>query len=340
MTTIEVNTPSGTYPVHVGRGLLEKVGELFSLDRRVFILTDTGVPARYAEAIRAACRESTVYTVPMGEGSKSLTVMEEALVAMLHFDLTRTDCVVAVGGGVVGDLGGFLAATYMRGIDFYNVPTTMLSQVDSSIGGKTAVNLGTVKNIVGAFHQPRGVLVDLDTLKTLPARHVSAGLCEAIKMAASFDEELFCRFEELSREDAVCEETVTRALDIKRRIVEADEREAGLRRVLNLGHTLGHGIEAAEGLGGLYHGECVALGMLAVCSDEVKARLLPVFEKFGLPTEYKGSLDTALSYIRHDKKCEGDQWVCVVLCERIGTWRIERMTLADFERNAKDRICV
>lgn len=338
MTELFVNTERGGYPVTVGQGLLENVCRYFSLDRRVFIITDTGVPAVYAKTVAAACRTSTVYTVPEGEGSKSLSTAEAVLRAMLDFGMTRTDCVVAVGGGVVGDLSGFVAATFMRGIDFYNVPTTLLSQVDSSVGGKTAVNLGGVKNSVGIFYPPRAVLVDTDTLATLSARQLSSGMCEIIKMAASADGELFSVLEDTSVEDAICEHVIARAIDIKRLVVEHDEHESGLRRILNLGHTLGHAIETAEGLGGLLHGECVALGMIPVCSDEVLSRVIPLFEKFSLPIEYKNDMEVALDYIKHDKKCDGDAFVFAVFCDKIGTARIERISQESFIRLVRERM--
>lgn len=338
MTQLRVTLPEHSYTVTVGRGLLRQAHTFMDLSRRVFILTDSGVPSQYAETIRACAACATVYTVPQGEGSKSLRVLGEVLESMLAFEMTRRDCVVAVGGGVVGDLGGFAAATYMRGIDFYNVPTTLLSQVDSSIGGKTAVNLGVVKNIVGAFHQPKAVLVDPDTLRTLPARQMASGYAEAIKMALAFDKELFSLFECADFDDDTLTQAIARSIDIKRRVVEQDEKETGLRRALNLGHTLGHGIEAAEGLGGLYHGECVALGMLPMCSPDVKHRLLPVLARFGLQTDYKYDIDYALSFLKHDKKSQGDGVVSVVLVDEVGSFRMERMPFAALETMIKERV--
>ena len=280
MTKLHLDLGSHGYDIHIGRGLIQRVGEIFNLNRRVLILTDSGVPKEYAEIVKSACREATILTMPEGEGSKSIDGFSKVLSAMVDFGMTRTDCLVAVGGGVMGDLGGFSAASYMRGIDFYNIPTTLLSQVDSSIGGKTAINLGGVKNIVGAFYQPKGVVVDPDLLSTLPERHVANGMAEVIKMAVSFDAELFGKIEN----GADILEVIEGSLKIKKMVVENDERESGVRRVLNLGHTLGHAIEATDG--SLYHGECVAIGMMAVCSDEVKARLVPLLKKCGLPTEY------------------------------------------------------
>ena len=336
MKKIHLTLPGGGYDITVGRGLIGRADEYMNLDRKVFIITDDGVPCEYAEAVVKGCREAMVYTVRSGEGSKSLGTMEELLTAMMNFGITRTDCVVAVGGGVVGDLAGFTAASYMRGIDFYNIPTTMLAQVDSSIGGKTAVNLGCVKNIVGAFYQPKAVLIDTDVLDTLPKRHLSAGLAEAVKMSLTSDAKLFSFFEnnEITKENIA--DVIVGALEIKRSVVEADEKEAGLRRILNFGHTLGHGIEAEEGLGGLYHGECVALGMLPFCSDEVRRILIPVLKKLDLPTEFNGNLDNAIEFVVHDKKCSGNT-VSVILVDKVGSYRIEKLSLEQFKNLVKER---
>ena len=230
MNTLHMNLGERSYDIQIGRGLLSQANEFWNLNRKVFIVTDTGVPEEYARTVASLSLEAKVVTVPMGEGSKSLETFSRLIGEMIAFGLTRTDCAVAVGGGVVGDLVGYLAASYMRGIDFYNAPTTLLSQVDSSIGGKTALNAGGVKNIVGAFHQPRGVIADLDTLSTLPKRQVSNGLAEAVKMAVTSDRELFGIFEKNSFETLDLETVVTRSLMIKKQVVEEDERESGLRK--------------------------------------------------------------------------------------------------------------
>ena len=336
MKRIHLTLPDGGYDITVGRGLIGRADEYMRLDRRVFIVTDDGVPSVYAEAVAKKCREAMIHTVKSGEGSKSLATLEELLTAMMNFGMTRTDCVVAVGGGVVGDLAGFAAACYMRGVDFYNVPTTMLAQVDSSIGGKTAVNLGSVKNIVGAFYQPKAVLIDTDVLKTLPKRHLAAGLAEAVKMSLTSDEKLFSFFENEAITEENIEDVIVGALEIKRRVVEEDERESGLRKILNFGHTLGHGIEAEEGLGGLYHGECVALGMLPFSSGAVRARLVRVLSGLGLPPEFRGDLDRAIELVAHDKKCSGDS-VSVIFVDEVGSFRIEKLTLEQFKNLVKER---
>ena len=331
MTKLHLDLGSHGYDIHIGRGLIQRVGEIFNLNRRVLILTDSGVPKEYAEIVKSACREATILTMPEGEGSKSIDGFSKVLSAMVDFGMTRTDCLVAVGGGVMGDLGGFSAASYMRGIDFYNIPTTLLSQVDSSIGGKTAINLGGVKNIVGAFYQPKGVVVDPDLLSTLPERHMANGMAEVIKMAVSFDAELFGKIEN----GADILEIIEGSLKIKKMVVENDERESGIRRVLNLGHTLGHAIEATDG--GLYHGECVAIGMMAVCSDEVKARLVPMLKGCGRPTEYTGDVKSVVSKIALDKKSDGDE-IYIIYVDTVGSYRIEKQSIRDFTLLCEEKI--
>ena len=192
---IHMNLGQDSYDIVVERGVLTKANQHLNLNRRVLIVTDEGVPSEYAKTLAAQCRDSVICTIDQGESSKSLSVFEKLLHVMLDRDFSRKDCVVAVGGGVVGDLSGFAASAYMRGIDFYNIPTTLLSQIDSSIGGKTAINFGGVKNIVGAFYQPKKVLIDPDLLKTLPSRQIANGLAEAIKMSLTSDKELFELFE-------------------------------------------------------------------------------------------------------------------------------------------------
>lgn len=333
MNVLNMELGAHSYPIFIGRGLLEKAADLFNLNRKVFIVTDEGVPNKYADTIKSLCKAATVKTIKMGESSKSFDTLEELLYAMSDFGMSRGDCVVAVGGGVVGDLAGFAASIYMRGVDFYNVPTTLLSQVDSSIGGKTAVNLGAIKNSVGSFKQPKAVLIDVDTLDTLPLRHKRNGMCEAVKMAATSNKDLFGIFENHTEEYLynIIEEIITEALKIKKAVVEEDECEKGLRRILNFGHTFGHAIESAEGLSGLYHGECVALGMLAVSEAEVKERLLAVLKKLHLPTEYEGDKEAAFAYIAHDKKCIAGG-VSVILCPSIGEFTIKDMTLEEFKK--------
>ena len=317
---IPVNADNGCYDIVLERGSLKKAGQLLELDRRVLVVTDEGVPPEYAGCVASRCREAIVVTVPRGEGSKSFEQLERLLSAMLEASFTRGDCVVAVGGGVVGDLSGFAASCYMRGIDFYNIPTTLLAQVDSSVGGKTAVNFGGVKNIVGAFYQPKKVIIDPGTLKTLERRQLMAGLAEAIKMAATSSAELFEIIEKSEDLDADLPEIIRRSLCIKRDVVEQDPKENGLRRILNFGHTVGHAVEGFN-KGKLLHGECVALGMPPMCSGEALERMTKVLKKYGLPTEIEQSADELMPYLKHDKKMTADL-VKVVLVDKIGQFRI------------------
>ena len=321
----------GSYTVYCERGALAHIGDYFALDRRVLIVTDTGVPAEYAKTVAKSCSAPIILTVNEGEDSKSLETFSVLCKTMLDNDFTRSDCVVAVGGGVVGDLACFAASAYMRGIDFYNIPTTVLSAVDSSVGGKSGVNFEGVKNILGAFYQPKGVLFDADVLKTLPPRQISAGLAEAIKMATTSDAELFEFIEKSDDLDRDLAEIIYRSLLIKKNVVEIDPTEKGLRKVLNFGHTIGHAIESSKGLGEFYHGECVALGMLPLCSEAVRERLTAVLKKYGLPTEVEYDKDEIMSYLIHDKKMSGNE-ITVVYVGEIGSFEFKKIKALELRK--------
>lgn len=333
MTTLKMNLGENSYPIIIGNKLLERANEYFDLSRKTLIVTDDGVPHKYSEQIAKLCNHPIVHSVKSGEVSKSFETLQELLMLMQQNEFGRSDCVVAVGGGVVGDLAGFAASIYMRGIDFYNVPTTLLSQVDSSIGGKTAINFLGVKNNIGSFKQPKCVLVDTDTLKTLSERQFASGLAEAIKMSLTSNAALFEKFEKLTKEAIYnnIEEIITDALMIKKHVVEQDEKESGFRKILNFGHTLGHGIESLEGLGGLTHGECVALGMLPMCSEDVNLRLLNVLKKVGLPYEYLGDTTKALEFVSHDKKLSGG-WLSIICVDAPGDCKIQKINIEDFKK--------
>ncbi len=322
--TMELSSES--YDIIIEKGSIDKAGEYFNLERKVLIVTDSGVPADYSEKIKKVSKEGIIFKFPQGEENKNFETYKDILLCLSENAFTRTDCIVAVGGGVTGDMAGFAAATYMRGIDFYNIPTTTLSQIDSSIGGKTAIDFSGYKNIVGAFYQPRMVLVDTDLTKTLDERQVVSGLSEAVKMASTSDEELFKLFEDGEYKDNL-EKIVEKSLRIKKKIVEADVKEGGLRKVLNFGHTLGHAIESEYGMGKLYHGECVALGMVKFSKGEAKERIIKVLKKLNLPTEFDYDKDRVLNTIKHDKKADGNK-VTVILVEKIGQFEMKK---ADIE---------
>lgn len=321
------------YDIVVERGLLKKAKEHLDLDRRVLVVTDSGVPADYASTVAEQCREGIICKIEQGEASKSMEGFEKLLQTMLDHGFSRKDCVVAVGGGVVGDLSGFAASVYMRGIDFYNIPTTLLSQIDSSIGGKTGINFGGVKNIVGAFYQPKKVLVDPDLLKTLPDRQISNGLAEAVKMALTSDKELFDIFENKDVGQSL-DDIIVRSLNIKKSVVELDEKESGLRKILNFGHTVGHGIESSEGMSELYHGECVALGMIPMCGEKIRPRVIEVLKKCGLyrTAEYDWQRIAAAAF--HDKKADGDT-VTVTTVDVIGSFKMKDISCNELIESAK-----
>jgi 3-dehydroquinate synthase len=321
-----MNLGDDSYDIVVERGILARANEYLNLDRRVLVVTDSGVPAEYARIVAEQCKNGIICTVDEGEESKSIDSFSRLLQAMLDNGFSRKDCVVAVGGGVVGDLSGFAASAYMRGIDFYNIPTTLLSQIDSSIGGKTAVNFGGVKNIVGAFYQPKKVLIDPELLKTLPERQISNGLAEAIKMSLTSDKELFDIFEIKDIESSI-DEIILRSLNIKKSVVEEDEKESGIRKILNFGHTVGHGIESAAH-GELYHGECVALGMIPMCAESIRSRVVDVLKRCGLYRTLEYDWNKISEAAFHDKKADGGR-VTVVTVADIGSFEMKEMSCGE-----------
>ena len=335
MTSLNLTLPTSEYTITIGNGILDDANKYFDLNRKCLIVTDTGVPKEYSLTVAKSCKDAKIHTIKSGERSKNINVLSDILSAMLEFKMTREDAVIAVGGGVVGDIAGLAAALYMRGIKFYNVPTTLLSQLDSSIGGKTAIDFCGVKNVIGAFYQPSGVLIDTDTLKTLDKRQFNAGMAEAIKMALTSNESLLSFIEENVINGTNVEYVITEALKIKKSVVEEDEREAGLRKILNFGHTLGHGIEAAAG-GELLHGECVGIGMIPVCFNEARDRLISLLKKFDLPIEIPVSKDEAFKYIAYDKK-SGDDGISVIIVKNAGTFKINKMTVDEFKNFVEEK---
>ncbi len=322
---IPLNLGEQSYDIVLERGALNKASEYLNLNRKCLIVTDSGVPSEYAQTVKNQAKEGYICVIPQGEKSKSFDNYKMLLEKMIEYSFTRTDCVIAVGGGVVGDLSGFVASSYMRGVDFYNIPTTLLSQVDSSIGGKVAIDVSGVKNIIGAFYQPKKVLIDSDTLKTLEIRQVNAGLCEAIKMSLTGDKELFTLIENSLDLTHDIDTIIEKSLLIKKNVVEIDPKEKGLRKVLNFGHTIGHAIESYMD-GKLLHGECVALGMLPLCSSSVKARLIKVLEKYSLNNSVNIDTDILISYITHDKKSSGTK-ITTIFVNEIGTFEMREMEI-------------
>ena len=330
---IPVRLGRSSYDITICRGAIDLAAEkILKKNRKICVVTDSGVPKEYSERLLSSLGDGALlHVIPAGEENKTFNTLIGVLRIMLDAGFSRGDAVVALGGGVVGDLAGFAAATYMRGIDFYNIPTTLLAQVDSSVGGKTAVDLDGYKNMIGAFHQPRAVFIDPDLLATLPRRHISAGLCEALKMGATSDPVLFGLFEngDVLSSPNLIEEIIARAVTAKRDVVEIDEREGGLRKVLNFGHTLGHAIESASGLS-LLHGECVALGIIPMCeSDQLKERLKKALANVGLDTDtekYITDKNVILEALGHDKKSASGGKISAVLLRGIGDFEFASLT--------------
>jgi 3-dehydroquinate synthase len=275
MISIPVKTPSRSYEVVIGSGLLARAGEQLRgilENKRAFVVTVPPVRRRWAkvllQSLSAAGIETTLLEMPDGERAKRLTTLEKLAEKLLKLGADRGMTLIALGGGVVGDVTGFLASIYMRGVDVIQVPTTVLAQVDAAIGGKTGVNLASGKNLLGTFHQPRAVLIDPAVLGTLPSREYRAGLYESLKCGVIGDAGLFKLFEDrrreiLDRDPVVLEKVIADSVRLKASVVSADEREGGLRQVLNFGHTIGHALEAETQYKLLLHGEAVAWGMIA-----------------------------------------------------------------------------
>jgi 3-dehydroquinate synthase len=275
MISIPVATPSRSYEVVIGSGLLARAGEClgkFLENKRTFVVTVPPLRRRWAKvlvkSLSASGIETAVLEMPDGERSKRLTTLEKLAERLVKQGADRGITLIALGGGVVGDVTGFLASIYMRGVDVIQVPTTVLAQVDAAIGGKTGVNLVSGKNLLGTFHQPRAVLIDPSVLETLPSREYQAGLYESLKCGIIGDPGLFKLFEDrrreiLDRDPVVIEKVIADSVRLKASVVSADEREGGLRQILNLGHTIGHALEVETHYTKLLHGEAVAWGMIA-----------------------------------------------------------------------------
>jgi 3-dehydroquinate synthase len=324
--TIEVGIPAHRYTIGIGPGLLDGAAWRPALrGRHALIVSDDNVAPLYAQRLRDALVHTTgdsinsaILVLAAGEAHKNLAAVARIFDALAQLGATRDACILALGGGVVGDIAGFAAACWMRGIDFVQFPTTLLAMIDSSVGGKTGVDHPAGRKLIGAFHQPRAVIADLDTLATLPDRELRAGLAEVVKTACIGDADFFDWLEGhvdalLARDNDALTYTITRCCQFKAGVVERDEREAGERALLNLGHTFGHAIETEAGYGALLHGEAVAIGMLLAArlsarigmtgtADAERLRLL--LQRFGLPTSTPPGLDAdaLLARMRLDKK--------------------------------------
>ena len=331
---ITVKSSSKNYTVAVERGIIKNLPDFIDKTKRTLVVTDDGVPPEYAEAVASQFKSACVFTIPQGEKSKSPETLFKVLSVLCEKSFDRNCAVAAVGGGVVGDLSGLAASLYMRGITFYNIPTTLLSQVDSSIGGKTAVDFNGYKNIVGSFYQPDGVVIDPNVLNTLPERQFNNGLAECIKMAATSDSELFMMLENNNAADIV-QTVIERSLMIKKDVVEADEKENGMRRILNFGHTAAHAVESVTGMGKYLHGECVAIGMMPMASKTARERIKALLIKNKLPVSAQFEPESFFSAMRHDKKSDSGE-INIVYVEKIGSCEIKKISFSKLDEMMRE----
>lgn len=340
MQTLTVELGARSYPIHVGEGILSRAGELLQqagLRGRVAIVTNPTVAQLYLDSVHDALRQAgfevAPILVPDGEEHKNLASLSTIFDRLIGEKFDRKSCVLALGGGVVGDLAGFAAATYLRGIPYVQVPTTLLAQVDSSVGGKTGVNHQDGKNLIGAFYQPRLVLIDVDALCSLPRRELVAGLAEVIKYGIIQDPALFNLLEKnieklVEADRQLLIQVITTSCAIKAKVVEKDEREDDYRAVLNFGHTLGHALEAATGYRQFLHGEAVGVGMAEAaaisayegfCDQGSLDRIRGLIKKAGLPSEIPSGLPrrTLIAGMELDKKSSSGK-IKFVMCVGIG----------------------
>ena len=325
---IPVKTRDSGYDIILEKGILKKTGELSKIlgpAGVTLIVTDDGVPQIYSKVVADACAAGgfvATLTLPQGEKNKSMDTLKRIFDKLVELHATRKDRLIAVGGGVGGDMTGLAAALYMRGIDWINIPTTVLSQVDSSVGGKTAIDYAGVKNVIGAFYPPKMVIIDQWTLSTLPKRQIGNGLAEALKMSLTSDEELFRLFE---NEDpfARLDEIIVCSVQIKKAVVELGEKEAGLRRILNFGHTIGHAIEKASNFT-ITHGQAVAIGMVQIENAMFRLGLAPketfkatrdLVAAYRLPVKTSFTAEELYDTMTTDKKRSGDMLRFIVVKE-------------------------
>lgn len=328
---MDISLQDYQYKVFVERGLFSKLHQYFQHSGNIVCIYDAGVPKQYKQIFQQQYPNTIFYEIQNGESSKSITTYLQICDFLIQHNIQRQDCIVALGGGVVGDLAGFVAASYKRGIDFYNIPTTTLSQIDSSIGGKTGIDYHGVKNIIGTFTQPRAVYIDPLLLDTLDDRIYYSGLVEAMKVGLLNDSILFELMESQDIKKHI-EEIIWRSLCVKKKIIEEDEHENGIRKILNFGHTLGHAIESVYHLQTYTHGECVAIGMLAFVEDhQLKQRMLTLYQKLGLPTHIEYSLADILTFMKADKKAKNSNIEIIVL-KSINNPQIITMDIEDIEK--------
>lgn len=322
--------------VIIEKGCHTHLKDYMDFNGRVMVVTDDNIPDSLKETVLNQFDGAILAEVPQGEKAKSFEIYGDLLANLLENGFSRKDFIIALGGGVVGDLAGFVASTYKRGCRFVSIPTSTLAQIDSSIGGKVAINMNGIKNCVGNFYHPEAVFVDTDTLKTLETRHFYNGLAEAVKAGCIGDAQLFDIFKnhahELTADSPYLEEIITRSLLFKRSVVQQDEKEQNLRKILNFGHTIGHAIESLYNLKDYYHGECVANGMIMITEDkQIKKDLTDIFAKMHIPFVKVPDADKCIGFIKNDKKAAGGT-VDIVKVDRIGQAYIEKTAIEEMKK--------
>lgn len=344
MRTLNVET-GRPYEILIDKGLIDNCGEHIkkvSKANKIAVISDTNVFPIYGEKVVNSCKnagyEVVSFTFKAGEASKNLTTISNMYDFLAENHLTRSDLIVALGGGVTGDMAGFAAASYLRGIDFVQIPTSLLAQVDSSVGGKTGVDISAGKNLVGAFWQPILVLIDSNTLATLPQYYIDDGMAEVIKYGCIKDKALFEKLEKVNAMDCI-EDIIYNCVSIKRDVVSRDEREKGERALLNFGHTIGHALEKISNFTGLSHGQGVAIGMVMMTDASEKAgitasgttkRVEALCKKYNLPTDSNVAKNEIATASSSDKKTSGSS-ITLVLLNEIGDSFLKKTPIADFE---------
>jgi len=329
MRTIHVPLPGKSYDILIESGLLSHVNKWLNPEDKYVIITDDNIPKQYIHTIQQQLPYTLTIEIPHGESSKSLETVDTIIHKMLENGITRSSKVIALGGGVVGDIAGFVASIYMRGIDFIQIPTTLLSQVDSSVGGKVGVNTPVMKNAIGSFLQPKVVLIDPNTLQTLTKRQFNSGMAEVIKYGLIASKPLFKDILETDVSSNI-ESIIASCVSIKRDIVLEDERDTGKRQLLNYGHTIGHALEQYSNYA-LLHGEAVAIGMVKMSIGMTYYDdLLQMLHKYALPTTYEYDKEQLYRYITTDKKASGDD-LNIILVEEVGNGYIKRIKISDIQ---------
>ena len=328
---LNVNLKDKSYEVIVEKGIIKNITPYVDIEKKFLIVSDDRIPNVYINTIKRQLKKVDVFIFPHGENNKSLKNYQLVIDKLIQGDYSRKDYIIALGGGVVTYLAGFVASTYKRGMNLINIPTTTLAMVDASVGGKVALNFDKLKNVIGSFYHPNCILIDIDTLETLPKRHYINGVIEALKTGMIGDKELYNIFFNGDYRDHI-EEIIYRSLQYKIKIVEQDEKEENIRKVLNFGHTFGHAYETYFLMKNYLHGEAVALGIVTISKDKPYLEdIKKIFTKWGIKLNINVEKDKIINIIRNDKKCD-DDIVDLIIVDEIGKSKIVPTKIEDLSR--------